>query len=327
MTVPLSGNGEHVWVQVRKTGANTEWAAGRLAQAAGISARQVGYAGLKDRHAVTTQWFSLHLPGKADPAFTGLHPALEILDQQRHDRKLQRGTLAGNHFILTVKQCSGNTHEALTICQQISQHGLPNYYGNQRFGLQGNNLQQAHAWFNGDIRPRTTHQASLYLSAARSWLFNHILQQRVQEGTWNRALAGDVFMLEGSQSWFADDATADLPKRVQQLALHPTGALWGKGELPSGKTVQALEAAQAARLPVLCNGLEQHGLRQERRPLRVRVTDMQAEMLDSATLRLAFTLPAGSYATVLLEQLGSFEESPTRKEEAGQATTARPVPE
>lgn len=306
MDIDLTGDGEHLWLQVRKTGANTDWVAGQLARCADIPAKEVGYAGLKDRHAVTTQWFSLQLPGKADPDFSALPPEIEILQQQRHDKKLRRGALSGNRFLLTLRNCAGDIALAESICQQISQFGIPNYYGEQRFGHGFGNLVKAERWFKGEFKPKQRNQRSLYLSAARSWIFNHVLSERVSQGNWNQRLPGDVFMFEGGSAWFTDDASSELPQRLNAQEIHPTGALWGRGELATQAMAAELEAAQSGLFPVFCAGLEKQGLKQERRALRIKVGDIGFEKITDDTLRLSFILPPGAYATVLLEQLGRF---------------------
>ena len=306
MDIALSGAGEHLWLQVRKTGANTDWVAGQLARCAQIPASEVGYAGLKDRHAVTTQWFSLQLPGKADPNFTDLPPEIEILYQQRHDKKLRRGALLSNQFILSLQDCSGDLAAAQAICAEISQRGVPNYYGEQRFGHNMGNLTKAERWFEGSFTPKQRNQRSLYLSAARSWIFNHVLSARVQQQTWDQRMEGDVLMFEGGSAWFADDASPELTARLAALELHPTGVLWGRGELATQAGVRELEATQAAQFPIFCAGLEKQGLKQERRALRIKVTELELTALSTTTVRLSFSLPPGSYATILLEQLGHF---------------------
>lgn len=311
MDIDLSGSGEHLWLKVRKTGANTDWVAKQLAQVAGIPAKDAGYAGLKDRHAVTTQWFSLQLPGKADPDFNGLPDEIEILDSQRHDKKLKRGALSGNHFTLTLRNVSGDLQQAAQTCQQISTQGIPNYFGAQRFGHNHGNLTKAEHWFNGEFKPKQRNQRSLYLSAARSWLFNHVLSARVERGNWNRHVAGDVFMFEGGNGWFADDGSADLAQRLATMDIHPTGMLWGRGELVTAGLCAEIEHEQAALFPVFCQGLEKQGLKQERRALRIHTGPVDFRVLDevdaeNAMVQLAFELPPGAYATVLLEQLGDF---------------------
>ena len=306
MDIALSGSGEHLWLLVRKTGANTDWVAKQLAMCAGVAAKDVGYAGLKDRHAVTTQWFSLQLPGIADPDFSVLPAEITVLQAVRHDKKLKRGALTANHFQLVLREVRGDLAEAGTIWQQIGTGGVPNYFGEQRFGHGFGNLRKAEVWFSGSFKPKQRNQRSLYLSAARSWLFNHVLSARIAQGNWNQATAGDVFMFDGGQGWFVDDGSADLQARVAAQMIHPTGMLWGRGELSSQQAIAELEGTVAAQFPVFCAGLEKQGLKQERRALRVRVTTEAFEVLGDATVRLAFSLPAGAYATVVLAQLGQF---------------------
>ncbi len=314
MPIALSGSGEHLWLKVRKTGANTDWVAGQLARVAGIAAKDAGYAGLKDRHAITTQWFSLQLPGLADPDFSALPPEIEILEQQRHDKKLRRGALSSNRFTLILRECSGDFAQAEQVCAQITRQGVPNYYGEQRFGHNFGNLNKAARWFRGEFTPKQRNQRSLYLSAARSWIFNHVLAERVRQGNWNQRLPGDVFMFEGGNGWFADDASAELEERLLTQAIHPTGVLWGRGELASQQAVAELEAAQAEAFPVFCAGLDKQGLKQERRALRIKVGAIDFQPLDESTLQLGFELPPGAYATVLLSQLGVFvaQSAPVR---------------
>lgn len=303
-----TGQGEHLWLHIRKTGANTDWVAGQLAQIAEIAKKDVGFAGLKDRHAVTLQWFSLHLPGKADPDFSVLPEGVELLQSIRHDKKLKRGALTGNRFVLTLRDIQGDLAEAQAIVEQVSAQGMPNYFGEQRFGHERNNLNRALDWFQGKFRPKSRNLKSLCLSAARSWLFNHILAQRIEQGTWNQRMAGDVFMLEGSNACFVDDASDGLAQRLETLDIHPTGAAWGRGQLASQAEVQTLEQAIAEQFPDFCLGLEKNGLSQERRALRVKIQGLSLESLEDNVVRLSFDLPAGSYATVLLAQLGQFTE-------------------
>ncbi len=309
MDIALTGTGEHLWVQVCKTDSNTDWVATQLGRAAGIAGKEVGYAGLKDRHAVTTQWFSLQLPGKADPDFSALPPEIEILQQCRHDRKLRRGAHTGNRFVLTLRECSGDFTQAAQVCEQIAQGGIPNYYGEQRFGHHNGNVSKAERWFNGSLRPKNRSLSSIYLSAARSWVFNAILAQRVRNGTWNQRVAGDIFMFDNSNAWFADDNSDALNARLSALEIHPTGALWGRGTLATQADTLTVETAQVAQFPDLCAGLERNGLQQERRALRIKVRDLQLETVDDTTLRLQFALPASAYATVVLNEFGDFHDA------------------
>jgi tRNA pseudouridine13 synthase len=301
----LDGAGEHVWLWVRKRGANTDWVARRLAERAGVPPGAVSYAGLKDRHAVTEQWFSVHLPGRAEPDWSANpDPDFTVLNAIRHSRKLRRGALSGNAFRITIRELDGDPAELAARFQRIVATGVPNYFGEQRFGHEQGNLERAEAMLRGELKVLDRHQRGLYLSAARSALFNAVLARRVADGTWNQALPGEVLMLAGSHSIFAiDEVDETIRQRVADFDLHPTGPLWGAGELRSGVTVQELEEAVAATLPVFREGLATAGLEQERRALRLAVRDATLKFPDARTAVVDFKLPAGAYATTVLREL------------------------
>ena len=301
----LEGAGEHLWLWVRKRGANTDWVARRLAERAGVSPGAVSYAGLKDRHAVTEQWFSVHLPGRAEPDWSANpDPEFTVLNAVRHTRKLRRGALSGNAFRITIRDLTGDPDELATRLQLIAATGVPNYFGEQRFGHEGGNLEQAEAMLRGELKVRDRHQRGLYLSAARSALFNAVLARRVTEGTWNQPLPGEVLMLDGSHSIFAVDAVDEtIYQRVAAFDLHPTGPLWGAGTVRSSGPVRELEEAVAAMLPVFREGLAAAGLEQERRALRLMARDATLECPEPGVAVLAFRLPAGAYATTVLREL------------------------
>ena len=301
----LDGAGEHVWLWVRKRGANTDWVARRLAERAGVLPGAVSYAGLKDRHAVTEQWFSVHLPGRVEPDWSANpDPDFTVLNAVRHTRKLRRGALSGNAFRLTLRDLNGDPAELLARLQRVTATGVPNYFGEQRFGREAGNLEQAEAMLRGELKVRDRHQRGLYLSAARSALFNAVLARRVTDGTWNQPWPGDVLMLAGSHSIFAvDEVDETIRQRVAAFDLHPTGPLWGAGTLRSGGPVRALEEAAAAMLPVFRDGLVAAGLEQERRALRLAVRDATLEFPEPGVAVVAFRLPAGAYATTVLREL------------------------
>lgn len=307
----LDGAGEHVWLWVRKRGANTEWVAKRLAERAGVPSGAVSYAGLKDRHAVTEQWFSVHLPGQADPDWnTDPHPDFTVLNATRHSRKLRRGALSGNIFCITVRDLDGDPAKWATRLEWIAATGVPNYFGEQRFGRDAGNLERAEAMLSGREKVRDRHQRGLYLSAARSALFNAALARRVVEGSWNVALPGEVLMLAGSHSIFtADEVDETIRQRVATFDVHPTGPLWGAGELRSGGAVRELEEAVATTFPTFRDGLAAAGLQQERRALRLMVGDAMLECPEPRTAVLNFRLPAGAYATTVLREW--IDEWPT----------------
>jgi tRNA pseudouridine13 synthase len=300
------GAGEHVFVQVEKRGANTEWVARQIARFAGVAPETVSYAGLKDRHAVTRQTFSVAVPIKRDLAWDTLAgDDFRVLDAQRHGRKLKRGALKRNRFRIVLREASGDRAAAEARLAMIGARGVPNYFGEQRFGRDGDNVARAQAMFDGRRVPR--HERSLLLSAARSQLFNEVLAARVQRGDWDQVLAGDVWMLEGSHSIFGPEAaTAEIEARLARGDIHPTGPLWGDGALRSAEAAAELEQAAAAAYAGLARGLEKAGLAQERRSLRL-LAQESSFAWEGDALVVSFALPAGCYATTLLRELAVFD--------------------
>ncbi len=301
------GAGEHVLLLVRKTGINTEDALRRIAHHAGVRPRDIGYCGLKDRNAVTTQWLSVGLAGRPEPDWTVLDNAgLKILSASRHRRKLKRGIAQGNRFRIRVGEISGDRTRATELLAAMLAGGVPNYFGEQRFGRGYGNLERAECLFRGELKRVRTHLRGLYLSAARSQVFNEILGRRVDEGSWCRILPGDVMQLEGSRSWFAImEPDEDSLRRNQELDIHPTGPLWGKGALPCTGLAADLEQATAERFDVWCRGLENYGLKQERRALRLRVAELEYTW-GAGVLDLSFCLPSGAFATTAIRELVSY---------------------
>jgi tRNA pseudouridine13 synthase len=306
------GDGEHLLVHARKRDTNTTWLAGKLARLAGIPARDVSFAGLKDRHAVTTQWFSLRLAGRPEPDWTALDAGpVELLGVYRHRHKLRRGELRGNRFRIVLRDVSADRAALQTRLQQLRADGMPNYFGEQRFGRDYQNLERFGELFGGRRQRIDRQLRGLLISAVRSQLFNEVLARRIGLGNWSSALAGDYFMLDGSRSGFPDDpGDPHLAARCFQQDIHPTGPLWGRGRPQvDGETAQ-LEHETLAPFGEWRERLEHVGLAQERRPLRVRLNDLQWRFEDATSLSLAFFLPAGTYATTLLRELMTLQ-SPT----------------
>lgn len=299
------GAGEHVFLQIRKRNANTDWLARQLARIAGVRPGEVSYAGLKDRHAVTTQWFSVQLPGREMPDWSGLlSDDVQLLTAVRNSRKLRRGALRGNRFTIVLRDLRGDMVALAARLTCVAAQGVPNYFGTQRFGHDGGNLDKAAALFAGSLKVRDRHVRGLYLSAARSHLFNRVLSQRIADGTWNAALPGEAMMLEGTHSVFVTDVIdAAIAQRVNEFDIHPTGPLWGRGSLLARDAALALETAALAPFSAFRLGLENAGLAQERRALRVRVMDLVWEFPAADVLQVRFQLPAGSYATSVLREL------------------------
>ena len=293
--------GEHAFIQIQKQGENTDYIARALARIANVRQRDIGIAGLKDRHGLTTQWFSAWLPGKVDPDWSEIETNnIKVLQSTRHSRKLKRGVLTGNQFHLLIRNFSGNQASCEQQLEQIKNQGFPNYFGEQRFGLQGQNINTALALFAG-TRKIKRQQRGIYLSAARSYLFNHILSHRVKDNNWDQVLENDILMFTDSKSYFKIEAVDDeLRQRVNNGILNPTACLYGHGE------ILVNEQTTVDRYHELTSGLLKFDLQSDRRVLRIIPQNLQWQFLNPQQLRLSFFLPAGSYATALLREIITF---------------------
>lgn len=303
-----SGAGPHALLTVRKRGANTEWVARELARVAGCKPFEVGFAGLKDRNAVTTQAFTVPRGKRAAGEFVGVAgEGYEVLAAAEHQRKLPRGALEGNRFEITVRDLRCDAAALSERIEAIARGGVPNYFGPQRFGRDAGNLVEvirAAERPSGDRgRGRGRSDEGFMLSAARSVVFNAILAARVTQGSWNQLVAGDVANLDGRGSVFAVPVPdAELGRRCAALDLHPTAPLWGDGEPLSTGEVRALEETIAGRFPEAVAVIRQARMNPERRALRMRVRDLTHEY-EQDVLTLGFALPAGSFATAVLREL------------------------
>lgn len=317
-----AGRGEHALLQVEKAGANTAWVAQGLARHARVAPMAVGYAGLKDRHALTTQWFSVHLAAR-DVDWSALRlPGVRVLQAHRHDRKLRRGAHQGNRFCLRITGVQGDLDAAMAILTHAASAGVPNAFGSQRFGRAGGNVGLISRWAGGARMDRT--QRGFALSTARALIFNAVLQARVAAGTWDQLQIGDFAQLEGRGSHFGPltEVDAALVERCRMLEIHPTGPLWGRGCTPATHAVAELEARCAAEHADALRLLEAEEVRQERRALRMRVQDLRWDWQAGAgVLELRFGLGRGSYATTVLDQILVHDpQDPT----AGDSATCDP---
>ena len=298
------GEGEHLLVSVRKTNANTHWVARELAKFGRVALRDVGFSGLKDRYAVTDQSFTLPGRGQSLDAWrTFKGEGFEVIGADLHRRKLRRGAHRYNEFEILIRELTAERAVLETTLQRIAVSGVPNYFGVQRFGRDGANLHAAHRWFDEERPPSDRLQRGFALSAARAAIFNAVLSSRVAHGTWAQLSLGDVPNLDGTQSIFTLDSLDQvLLDRCERLDIHPTGPLWGKGELRSAGSVRALELATAAEFDSFAAGLAAQGLEQERRALRLRVQNLQWEF-QAEGLKLCFRLSRGAFATTVLREL------------------------
>jgi tRNA pseudouridine13 synthase len=297
------GEGEHLFLWIEKRGRSTQDVAKALARAAGVSEREVGWAGLKDRHAVTRQFFSL--PARhAEPLVPTLSlPGATVLSAARHRNKLKTGHLQGNRFLLALRGV-GDVGAAQASLAQLRARGLPNYFGEQRFGAAGDNAARGKAILLSGGRHRDRFERKLFLSAYQSELFNRALARRLEAGTFATALAGDVLKKHASGGEFVCEAPDVDQPRVDAFEVSPTGPLFGPEMRAPGGAVAALEAQVLAEDGVTAALFEAGGdeTRGARRLARVPL-DAEATDEGAGVLRLAFTLPAGSYATAVLREL------------------------
>lgn len=311
--VTADGDGEHWLVRIRKRGLTTPEAARRLGVAFGVPSGSVSHAGLKDRHAVTEQWLSVHAPRVATlPVLEG--DGLWLLEGARHRRKLRPGTLAGNRFDLRLHELDADPAALARRLLAIAREGVPNFFGPQRFGREGGNLDKALAWFAGGLRVKRRDLRGLFLSAARAELFNRVLAARVSAGTWNRPIAGDLLMLDGRRSLFpaASEPLDSLTARAAAGAIHPTGPLAGNGGTRPEHAAAALEESIVGADDPLLRGLQTQRVTAARRALRVAVRDLWFVFESPTALRVGFDLPPGAYATTVLQQILVLTETDQR---------------
>ncbi len=305
------GSGEHVFLHMEKRGLNTQELLQRVSTLSGIHLRDIGYSGLKDRHAVTSQWISVRMAGKPEPDWQRLAVSGEVtvLDSRRHSRKLKRGVHRSNRFELRLRELAGDFLALEARLRILQQQGVPNYFAEQRFGHGGATLLQARHWQQRGARKLSHSKRGLLLSALRGHLFNLLLAQRVEEGSWNRLLPGDVCMLHGSRSLFpCPELDAALVARVAAGDIHPGLPLWGRGEVLQGAERLALQDPVLAPEKELCRFLEDAGMSLAYRPARLLPDDFFWRFCDDDTLLLGFSLPPGSYATAVLAELADYRD-------------------
>lgn len=338
-----SGDGEHVFLHIEKRCLTTLAVRDKIAKLASCQSMDVGYSGLKDKWAVTRQWFSVYLPGGDSLDWQSLAEAaasdegravnsaayIKLLRVCRHSKKLRRGVHKANAFRLVISSLESNSEQdANALYDQLArkitafcEQGVPNYFGEQRFGK--SNLPKARALFASNKRmPRE--QRSLCLSAARSYLFNRVLSARIMAGNWSTYLDGDVLMLDGSRSRFvlggdddrgSDDSSHDsghdrsnkqisahIEQRLAQGDIHLSGPMCGRGCSGVTSAAEQFEAESIADEISLVEGLDRQGVDVARRPLRF-IPKQLDWSLESGKCHLSFVLPTGSYATVLVREL------------------------
>lgn len=297
----LTGEGEHVFIQVEKKNLTTEALVSDICRQISLSKRDIGFSGLKDKHALTTQWLSFPWPIKIDlPVLSG--QSWRVLQQTRHLRKLKRGVHKRNRFKITLRNVIGDVACIETRLQLIAKQGVPNYFAGQRFGYQGGNVGKAADLFNKKFKCKKF-QKGLYYSAARSYLFNHILSRRVDSQSWDTGVEGDVFQLNGSHSLFGPEPITDnIIDRLKSKDIHPVGTLIGKGASGLGGLALKLEQEISHQYPELVNGLIHAQVKTAVRSLRIIPQELNYSFKGD-TVQIEFALVTGAYATSVIHEL------------------------
>ena len=298
-----AGEGEHLFLQIEKTGLTTQELIDRVARDFGIKTRDIGHSGLKDKMAVTRQWLSLHMPGQMHNAINANPQGYVILKQAWHDRKLRPGTHRFNRFEVLLREVNRLDEQTIRQIESIKTFGIANYFGQQRFGSDSDNVRRALQVFANARKARklSRNKKSLYLSALRSELFNQILSKRIAANIWQAPLDGDVFMLAGSQSIFQEILNDEIINRYRQFDISSTANLYGTGADMLCHSALEIEKQVYQDNPEICQCLLDQGVKRQKRALRVIVRDFSFDyQAEKQLLRLEARLPRGSYFTSLL---------------------------
>lgn len=298
------GTGEHLFVHFEKTDLDTQEAVRRIARALGADPREAGVAGLKDRRAVTRQWASFAGGDPAQLAEAALE-SIRVLEVSRHRHKLRTGHLRANRFELLVRGAAAGLEEAGARLRELERRGVPNYFGEQRFGREGVNIDDARRWIvEGGKAPRDRFKKKLLVSALQAAIFNELLAERVREGTVDGVIDGDLLRKEDTGGLFVCDAPEVDGGRAARFEVSATGPMFGARMRWPEREARSREEAALGRWGLTPEDLARFRSSGEgtRRPYRVRIDAPQLEQTPEG-VRLAFTLPSGAYATVVLREL------------------------
>lgn len=324
LSLEFSGEGEFLWLYIKKRNLNTEALAKEVAKAARIPAAKVFWSGLKDKKSVANQWLCLHLGGKVDrdkwlKILEAKKPReWEILEAQVHHKKLKIGTHQSNSFEVKLFLEEDSlakpdlTKSIESRLESIKKFGFPNYFGPQRFGKNNSNLQTADKLFEGKVQVKNKHHRGLALSAARSYLFNLQVDHRIRSGNFDQPLLGDVYQIAGTQSLFTD-VDSDIKQRVQNLEVHPTALLMGYGKDLAAQDCLELELEIETKHSQWVRRLKDFKVGKERRSIRcvaqeLEWSDLSMLTVEQAFIELKFTLPKGSFASELIASVFDLKE-------------------
>ena len=315
----LTGSGDHLYLQIKKIDLSTVDVAKQLASSTQQRVASIGYAGMKDRRGECTQWFSVPLETPQSENLENIErDNLQIVSTKRNSRKLKIGSHKLNHFEITLRNCTGSRKDFESNILRIKEQGVPNYFGQQRFGRELSNLRQLNEILREKVGTSNTKRKpfkrSLVISAARAYLFNQLLSERVNSKNWDTYVDGDVLNLNGTNRNFIPDQagwTDLLQKRLANFDIHVTGCLGGVIESKNKYVCTAkaadIEEAVMEEFPDLVRALYKLGLKASRRPLRFIPDNLEWSWLDEKSLKLEFDLRKGAYATSLLREICNTE--------------------
>jgi len=298
------GRGHHLFVRFEKTALTTPEAVRRIASALGVDPGEAGWAGLKDRNAVTTQWASF-AGADAQVALSATVEGIRVLDAVPHGNKLRTGHLKANRFEVRIAGAAPGFDVARTILDRLERSGMPNYFGEQRFGHQGRNIGDARRWLiAGGRAPRGRFERKLLVSVLQAMLFNDVLANRMRDGLFETAVAGDLLRKEETGGLFVTADLDEAQSRTVAWEVSPTGPMFGdKMRWPEAEAL-AREEAVLSRWELQKTDLRRFAKYGEgtRRVLRVRPAEVDLTREQDA-LRLRFVLPKGAFATMVLREL------------------------
>lgn len=304
LSFDLTGEGENLFLLIEKRGLNTQQVCQHLAKVLGKRLRDIGYAGLKDKQSVSRQWFSVQSNVTQELDLSKVETdQIKLIDKTRHLKKLKVGALAGNAFSIRLRNVS-DLEAVVQRLEQVKVQGVPNYFGLQRFGFNGNNLNWADRWASGEaIRDKKI--KGFALSGARSFLFNEVISARLNQGLFETAIDGDVFMLTGSNSFFQEDINEQINERLKTGDISISGPLYGLGDNPVSGKVLELEQGVLSSKPNWLALLESEKLEMQRRSIQLRPSNVQYT-LSEQDLLVSFELPSGAFATSVLRECVQF---------------------
>lgn len=312
----FAGQGEHLMVRIRKTGENTAFVANELAKACGVKSKDVSWSGLKDRHAVTEQWLSVHLPKGETPdfsAFLAQYPQIEIIKTDRHNKKLRPGDHISNSFVVTMSEVT-DVADVVRRLETIMETGVPNYFGSQRFGHKGNNLSEARRWGRNNVRTKDQNKRSLFLSSARSWIFNKIVSARIEQNIFTQVILGDIALSDVKMSdeetgvtnakpiLVTADNFASIGEAVANNDMQISAAMAGDNALPTHDDALLLEQPCLDSEPDLMALIRGNRMRHDRRSIALKAQDLTWSV-EGDNITLSFSLDCGCFATSIVREL------------------------